>query len=173
MESKLKKKLATAAAGVAVVGAAVSLTAGTFSYFTDSNSTAVQSVHAGHLTIGTALDHRINVSKVAPGWGDTDTFTVKNTGNVSAKLLLKVNDAGSDAAMLDAVKLCGVGTQACVSLGKVENAGEIDTGIVLQPQGLTSITFDVRLPDTGASQDQLQDLQANAILQATLQSVSS
>ncbi|QDP97953.1 hypothetical protein FOE78_20435 [Microlunatus elymi] len=170
MESKTKKKLATAAAGVVVVGAAVSLTAGTFSYFTDSNTTSQQRVKTGHLKIGTSLDHRINITKVIPGWSDSNSFTVTNEGNVDGYLTLKVIDKGSDTAMLNAVQLCGVNGNGCMSLGAVENAGTIRPGIKLAPGEPTTFVFQMKLPDNGQDQNYLENLQAKAVLEATLTS---
>jgi len=170
MESKNKKKLATAVAGVAVVGAAVSLTAGTFAYFTDSDTTSEQRVKAGHLTIGTTLDHRINVTKVVPGWSDTNTFTVENTGNVEGYLSLRVLDRGSDAAMLSAMQVCGISRAGCASLGQLESFGVIRPGIKLLPGGSTEFRFEMKLPDTGQNQNELEDLEVKAVLEATLTS---
>ena len=170
MLTKTKKKLATAAAGLVVVGAAVSLTAGTFSYFTDSDTTSQQRVKTGHLRVGASLDHPININKVVPGWSASNTLTVKNTGNVAGYLTLQVIDNGSDPAMLDAVQLCGISGAGCVSLGDLENAGVIHPGIRLQGGKSTKFRFRMTLPDNGQSQNNLQDLKAKAVLEATLTS---
>lgn len=173
MESKTKKKLATAVAGVAMVGAAVSLTAGTFSYFTTSASTPEQSVAAGHLTIGTSVDKSINATDVAPGWHQTVNVTVKNTGTVDGQLSIVVKDRGSNTSMNNALQVCGVTPPVpCMSLADAENrtAGGLTIG-TLQANQQQTYTIEVSLPETHQNQNGLQDKHASALVQATLQSV--
>lgn len=170
MESKTKKKLATAVAGVAMVGAAVSLTAGTFSYFTNTTDDSA-SLQAGHLTVGTTLDQDINFHDVAPGDPvKVTTITVKNDGTVKGYLSLDLIGKPSDNVLRNAVQVRFEGLGSWMSLTEAEANGPIHTSTAIGPNGTYSVKLDLRLPDSHANQNFLQDKQVQATVATTLDS---
>ncbi len=171
MESKMKKKLATAIGGVAVVGAAVSLTAGTFSYFSDTATSSPQTFSTGTLKIGGSYQQAISVSNAIPGASATTSFTIKNVGTVPGYLSMALLDQGSDPVMLKNLSIC-LDSMGCAPLGVAEattangySFGEIDPG------SSKTFTVTVTLPDSGVAQNDLQGAQASAAVKATLKSV--
>ena len=113
-----KKKITAALGAVAVVGASVALTAGTFSYFSDS---ATIDGAGGNVTMGTLkLDvgngpnsTPFAITNVAPGATVLDkTITFHNLGSLDGALRLKiVPDPTNSQAFNEAVliKLGGLG----------------------------------------------------------------
>jgi predicted ribosomally synthesized peptide with SipW-like signal peptide len=101
MESKTKKKIGGGVAGVAAVGAAVALTAGTFSYFSSQQNSPSQKVEAGTLTLkaggnGTS-SAKSSFSNVRPGYTSSKrTITFHNAGSMAGRLRLQVVGYGSD-----------------------------------------------------------------------------
>lgn len=120
MESKTKKKLATAVAGVAMVGAAVSLTAGTFSYFSDTYKSPDQSVSTGTLKVGVSAESQINATNFAPGDSTSTTLTLTNTGSLDGDLRVSLKDKGGNGVLKDALQVC-VDSYPCVSLAQAES----------------------------------------------------
>lgn len=172
MESKMKKKLATAIGGVAVVGAAVSLTAGTFSYFSASGTSPEQSFSTGNLSIGGSYEQAINVTNAIPGDSAKTTFTIQNTGSVKGYLSMSLQDRSSDPVMQQNLRIC-LDSMGCATLAQAEaitangySFGEIDPG------KSKTFTVTVTLPETKAPQNDLQNAQAKAVVEATLKSVA-
>jgi len=113
-----KKKVTAALGAVAVVGASVALTAGTFSYFSDS---ATINGASGNVTMGTLkldVGNGTNstpfaITNVAPGATVLDkTITFHNTGSLDGALRLKIvpdpnNTDAFNAAVI--IKLDGFG----------------------------------------------------------------
>lgn len=80
---KMKKALmGTMLAGAVVVGAGWG--AGTFSDFTSSASVNDNKIEAGTLSLE-ATGQAFNATNVAPGFEESRTFEVKNTGSLDAK----------------------------------------------------------------------------------------
>jgi hypothetical protein len=113
----VNKKLAGAFGGIVALGATVALTAGTFSYFSDS-----QNVDAGAVQFGTlelAPDHRafvpFEITNAVPGTtvyngtdnkGEDPALCFENTGSMYGVLQLKiVPDAGNTQAFNDNVRV--------------------------------------------------------------------
>ena len=113
-----KKKITAALGAVAVVGASIAMTAGTFSYFSDSaNITGA----GGNVTMGTlklavgssAGNTAFNITNVAPGATVlTSSIGFDNLGSLDGALRLRiVPNGGNTAAFNNAViiKLDGFG----------------------------------------------------------------
>jgi hypothetical protein len=85
METKTKKKLGAAGASVAAVGAAIALTAGTFSFFSDQATGAPQKVTTGTLELsfyGSGVK-TTDVTDAKPGATfETGDLHFKNTGSI-------------------------------------------------------------------------------------------
>jgi spore coat-associated protein N len=98
------RKLATAAGSVAIVAAAIALTAGTYSYFSDENTNSPGSTTAGTLKVsvdGMNNASTIDVQNIAPGQSVAHRFTVTNDGSLPGKLYLKLNTTDGAADILD------------------------------------------------------------------------
>ena len=96
----MNKKLATSVGAVAIVGAAVALTAGTYSYFHAEQTVGPQTVHAGTLGLGLgSVNTQVNtldLSNAAPGETYQGTFSVFNTGTIDGNLSFDITgDAGA------------------------------------------------------------------------------
>jgi predicted ribosomally synthesized peptide with SipW-like signal peptide len=157
MESKTKKKLGTAVGSVAVVGAAIALTAGTFSYFSDTHAGPAQRVHTGSLKVGGSLSQPFDAKNIAPGYDQSRDFTVTNDGSLPGDLSLSVKYSGN-AALEDALQLCYPG-QKCQSVTDLVNSTKnnpIDVGRV-DKQGSKTFTVELKFPDTGQPQNKLQN----------------
>lgn len=103
-----KKKLATAGGSVAIVAAAIAMTAGTYSYFSDDATAAPNSIKAGTLNVtvgGSAQDVPFNAVNVAPGTGaGSKMLDITNAGSLPGTLTLRLvkdsdteNDCGSES----------------------------------------------------------------------------
>jgi predicted ribosomally synthesized peptide with SipW-like signal peptide len=105
MESKTKKKLGAAGASVAAVGAAIALTAGTFSYFSDSQTGQAQQVSAGTLKLhlgGTAESNPISLTNAKPGDSSKSrTINFVNKGSVSGEVRIGITGYGGKNCLND------------------------------------------------------------------------
>src|SRR4051794_8140697 len=119
-----KKKIFGALGGVAALGATVALTAGTFSYFSDSNTQQAGTVQFGTLDLvpeeGAAVQ-QFNIPNAKPG--DTvlaqKAFSFRNAGTMNGELRLafvptfatgttgKQKDAFEDAVLITVAGLPG------------------------------------------------------------------
>ncbi|GAB3560724.1 TasA family protein [Spelaeicoccus albus] len=167
MESTTKKKLGTAAGSVAAVGAAVCLTAGTFSYFTDTDTGPTQTIATGNIAVEHSFSDVFPNVKWKPGTTYTETYTLTNTGSVSGDLTVELDNAGGDPELINALQV-KVGTNAPGTLAQVEGYGAYDAG-TLAPGGSRTFTIKVTLPETNTNQNALEDLTASAKVVATLQ----
>lgn len=98
------RKLATAAGGVAIVAAAIALTAGTYSYFSDQNTNDPAGTKAGTLRVavdGMRNASKVDVQNIAPGQSVAHRFTVTNTGSLPGRLYLKLNTTDNVGDILD------------------------------------------------------------------------
>lgn len=152
------RKLATAAGSVAIVGAAVAITAGTYSYFTDTQTAPNQSVGAGTLKLsigGDAVQTPMSASNVEPGWSSGNkTMTFTGAGTLNGKLRLTATGTG-DAAMRQAlqVTISGPNFSGTLPLSQLISAAN---GVVLpgtlNPGSTQTYTFSMSIPsDTGNS----------------------
>jgi hypothetical protein len=145
-----KKKLAGAFGGVVAIGATVALTAGTFSYFSDS---ATETGGGGDVEFGTleltTLDGAAQVPFViedaAPGktvielTGNDNSICFQNTGSLNGVLRVqfvpKANPIGFNNAVL--IKTAGFSDPAATALNGThtlaENAKVSENGSVLAP----------------------------------------
>lgn len=164
MESTTKKKLGTAGAGVAAVGAAVALTAGTFSYFSDTQSDDVRA-STGSLTIGQSYEGDTDFGNLAPGDSLGGTYTLTNDGSVAGDLTVGLEDHGGSSSLKDAleVDVDGVGQG---TLAQFEDNGPKDFG-TLKPDEDETFEITVTFPDEG-NQNNLQDKHADVRLKAEL-----
>jgi hypothetical protein len=117
----LNKKFAAIAGGVTAIGATVALTAGTFSYFSDSQSLDGNTVQFGTLKLspGHGQFKDIHVTDATPGTvvyngtdedGQDPALCFQNTGSMWGVLQLKVvPDAGDWQAFKDNVRVEFVG----------------------------------------------------------------
>ncbi|HEX3779596.1 MAG TPA: TasA family protein [Pseudonocardiaceae bacterium] len=150
-----KKKLGVVIGGVVVVGAAVALTAGTFSYFSDSHSTSAGSVSDGTLTLGLSVakvgsTNAINDTNVEPGWSDTETITVTNTGSVPGELRLGLRDSGNSNLANDmTISAPGYGSSS-VSTAVGGTSGGLEVGVLNAGQ-TESYAVTLALPTTAGN----------------------
>lgn len=167
MESTTKKKFGAAVGGVAAVGAAISLTAGTFSYFTDTDTSPEQTVTTGHISIGHTVTDAFPNVKWSPGTSYTEYYTLKNTGSVSGDLTVRLANAGGNTSLRNALQV-QVDSNAPGTLKEVEDYGDYDAG-TLGAGDTKTFKITVSLPDNGKNQNGLQDKSASAKVVATLQ----
>jgi hypothetical protein len=133
-----KKKLAGAFGGIVAIGATVALTAGTFSYFSDSNSQQVGEVQFGTLDLVPqegAASQQFTVSGAKPGdvlLKKTD-FSFRNAGTMNGELRISfvpTHAAGTTdeqaAAFDDAVLITLAGVPGFVN-GKAYTLDEVAT----------------------------------------------
>ncbi|MGH3625081.1 MAG: TasA family protein [Sciscionella sp.] len=149
---KKNKKLATAAGSIAIVAAAVAVTAGTYSYFTDTQTNG-GSVGAGTLRLvatGSAIDG-MTASNVAPGWtSGQKNLTLKDAGSLPGKLRVTATPSG-DSTLLSKINMTmsgtGIGT-VTVPLSQVVASNFIVPGAPMQPEEERSYTLQMSIPST-------------------------
>lgn len=93
MDTKSKKRLTTGLGVTAAAAAALALIAGTLALFNDDESSPGQSISAGTLDLvlgDTAVSNPISATDIAPGYTETKTLTLENTGTVGGTLTLNV-----------------------------------------------------------------------------------
>lgn len=163
MESKTKKKVGTTVGSVAVVGAAIALTAGTFSYFSDTQEGDAQ-VSTGHISLGGNFEQGIHADKVVPGWEHTYKIKLENTGNVDGKLNFSVKGGSGDGNLGNALeaKIPGSDWQSLPSFNHSYNAGTLKAGEE------KTYTVKLKLPESGKNQNNLQNKTVKGTVQAEL-----
>lgn len=174
MESTTRKKLGTAGAGVAAVGAAVALTAGTFSYFSDSHS---EDVHAetGTLTLDQSYQgpgpHEF--TNLAPGESGSGTYTLTNGGTIDGELTVGLEGNGGNSALRDAIKVevneQDGGLSWSGTLAEAVNH-DIDLGS-LEPNESKTFEITGTFVETGQNQNNLQDQSTDVRVTAELRHV--
>jgi predicted ribosomally synthesized peptide with SipW-like signal peptide len=146
----MKRKVTAAVGGLAVVGAAVAISAGTYSYFTDTEGSGTQSVGTGTLNLevgGTAVSEPFAAKNVAPGWSESKTFSIENTGSLPGKLRVSVSNTG-DAELREATDLTISGpgiSPTTVPLSALNASGYVLPSPYELPAGGGPYTFDVTL----------------------------
>ena len=117
----LNKKFAAIAGGVTAIGATVALTAGTFSYFSDSQGTDAGTVQFGTLTLspGHGNFKAMNITDATPGTvvyngtdndGEQPALCFENTGSMYGVLQLKiVPNGGNTKTFNDNVRVAFTG----------------------------------------------------------------
>jgi spore coat-associated protein N len=171
-----RKKLGVVVGGVAVVGAAVALTAGTFSYFSDSQSSSAATAKTGTLTLHLGMDQNgtaghIKADNIAPGWSDTETFTISNTGSLDGEVWVTLKDtANSDAVLESAMTLNALNASMPVSQALSYTKSGVDLGKLAAGTTKTyTITFD--LPSTTGNE--VQGKQLGMSIQADLEQIDN
>lgn len=156
-----RKKVATAVGGAAVVGAAIALTAGTFSYFSDQQGVDGGEIGTGSLTLSASVRHdgqwgAIHANRIVPGWERAETITFRNTGNVPGTVRA-VFQVGGSTVLGDEMLVCngGPGSQSCTSLTNAESItkGGLPLGRV-GPHDSVSKTITFRLPTSTGNEAQ-------------------
>jgi hypothetical protein len=175
-----KKKLAGAFGGVVAIGATIALTAGTFSYFSDSaNSTG----GGGDVAFGTvkltllndSADTPFVVTKAKPGATvfEADELCFENSGNLDAVLRLQFVPENNPIGFNDAVLIESYGWNKTPALNGThtlaQNAAASQAGALLEPmeagrQKCIPITVSID-PKAG---NELQDKAGSFSLQADL-----
>lgn len=153
MEPTTKKKLGTAGAGVAAVGAAVALTAGTFSFFTDSHSDDVKG-STGNLSIERSYGGQTDFGNMAPGDTKEATYTLKNTGSVDGDLTVSLKDQGGNDDLKDAIEV-SVDGEGSGTLSEIEGH-EVSFG-TLDPDESKTFEIKTEFVDNGKDQSDLED----------------
>jgi len=145
----MNKKLATSVGAVAIVGAAIALTAGTYSYFHDEQTAGPQTVHAGtlKLAIGGSATSTHDYGNVAPGWSDPETITFQNTGSVNGTLTL-TGTASGDSPLLSDIEVhvsdpAGVPGFNLASVNGLSDSFPLAAGQTLSVTYMLSIPADV------------------------------
>jgi predicted ribosomally synthesized peptide with SipW-like signal peptide len=171
MESKTKKKLGAAGASVAVVGAAIALTAGTFSYFSDTAQGA-QKAQAGTLKLNGKFTQKADLSNLVPG----DTiytlkYTLTNTGSLPGTLRLELDRGSGSAALAKALKvqIPAVSQKYFPLTAEEGHAADVGTLNAKGEKGNTkTFTVNVKFPDDGTDQNALQGKKLTELVKADL-----
>lgn len=164
MATSRSKKLIAGLGAMAVIGAAVAITGGTYAYFTDSAQTAEQSITAGDLEVrvdqsGRGLaDKPVEVSNAAPGEVYVDDLTtpffgeswyrmkVTNEGSVHGEIAsVEIVDlAGSDPNLADRLRIRAVVKQLDFEPGSFGAPAfePLDTGSLDNLPGLKVVPAD-------------------------------
>lgn len=149
----MNKKLAAASGGIALVAAAIAVTAGTYSYFTDTESVGPQTVTAGTLNLsvgGSALETSVFAANLAPGApAVSKTITVDNIGSLDGKLRATAHATG-DSNLLSVARfsISGGGYNTGeVALSNL-NVTNVGVGNLPATDGPQQYTITVRLPDS-------------------------
>lgn len=162
MESKTKKKLGTAVGGVAAVGAAVTLTAGTFSYFSDSHTSGSQSVTTGTIKVNGSNVQSIKSDNWAPGETHTQKYNLKNGGSLKGHLTMGLKASGNPA-LKRALKV-KVNHSGWHHLAYVDGKKDFyDLGALAADGGNRNVYIKVQLPNKNHKQN-LQDRTVSAKL---------
>lgn len=161
--------------GVASAGAG----AGTFAYFSDTESSTGNQIQAGtlDLEVGNNDSLSLTVSDKAPGWTGSDSASINNVGSVEGGLRLEVNVTSTGEGetpesetsysqsngMKDEVWVkAGFGGYNVIdtktSLGTAEMLGEIDA--LKRLSGSDSTTLDV---EVGIDADATNEIQGDSI----------
>lgn len=124
-----KKKVGAALGSAAVVAAAIALSAGTYSYFSDRNTAPDQVVTGGTLQLtvgGGGIDAPLNYANVEPGWSsDAETFTYHNNGTLDGRLRIRIlPNANNSAACNKDVNIQGAGFDKAPQLNTKETLAE-------------------------------------------------
>ncbi len=154
--------IAVATLLVAVIGA-------TFAYFSvtvTGNDTATSViVKTAQLGISYDSGQAITGENIIPGWTANKTFTVTNTGEVDITYKVKWTNVTNDFANPEQLKYAVAGT---VTTGngtagtKAEAqaptaAGDIVTGIVIEPGAVHTYVLTMSFPDTSSDQNTNQN----------------
>lgn len=151
-----KKKVGGALGGAAVVGAAIALTAGTFSYFSDQTHSQPQNVSAGTLSLtvgGQAQSHPLNLTNVEPGYtSQPESITFHNAGSVSGRLRISVQGTGHNSPGFNQsvhLNFSGAGPVVSGDHTLADDIANTKNGVRvydLGPGGYKSFNFTVSVP---------------------------
>jgi predicted ribosomally synthesized peptide with SipW-like signal peptide len=129
MTMTAKKKVGAALGSAAVVAAAIALSAGTYSYFSDRDTAPDQTVTAGTLQLavgGSGVSSPMHFTNVEPGWvGESRTFTYHNNGTLDGRLRIRIlPDASNSATCNQAVNIQGDGFDKAPQLNTKETLAQ-------------------------------------------------
>lgn len=171
MESATKKKLGTTLGGLTAVAAAVGLTAGSFAYFSDSESTDTQDVEAGSLSLGSSYSNVVDATNLAPGdETEEQTIRLENEGDLDGQLRVQLHRHSGNTSLAEAleVKIDGpVGSGG--DWVALEDAEDHHVGLGALKSGEDAeFTVQLRFPDTGEDQNHLQGKSLEEMVEADL-----
>jgi predicted ribosomally synthesized peptide with SipW-like signal peptide len=161
-----KKKLGAIVGGVAVVGAAVALTAGTFSYFSSTqNESGTVGSGTLHLDLSAGQVGNANAltgSNIAPGWVGSQTLTLTNSGSLDGELRVQLGNTSADAALEHDLVLTigdanGHTLASNIPLDQVVTAGSATNGVDAGPLAAgasETYTLTLSLPSTAGNEAQ-------------------
>jgi len=142
----LNKKVAGALGGLTALGATVALTAGTFSYFSDSAKVTGGSgaVHMGTLKLNLvdgAAQESFDIKDAEPGatvfqTTDENALCFENTGTMPGVLRLKITPTSTDKAFNDAVIIDSAGFSTYASSAPLNNPQSLTDAAALTANGL-------------------------------------
>jgi predicted ribosomally synthesized peptide with SipW-like signal peptide len=165
MESKTKKKLGAAGASAAAVGAAIALTAGTFSYFSDATH-ADGSVHYGTVKLGNHFSGAdLNLNNMYPGKTVTRTWNLANNGSIDGKL--RIGFGSQSASKTKDLKVTVKRGSHTGTFSQSGNSNAFINAGNLREGKTTKVTIKVHMKDDG-NQNELQGKRATAKLKADL-----
>lgn len=153
----MDRKLATSVGAIALIGAAVALTANTYSYFSSDAHSGTQSVQAGTLTLqmgGTASQNN-TFSNIVPGWSDQKILTFQNTGSVDGTLTLTGNALG-DEALLNKVNM-HITSPSGISDRPLAQVGGLQESVPLGHGQMFSVSYTLSVPTTAENEIQGED----------------
>jgi predicted ribosomally synthesized peptide with SipW-like signal peptide len=156
------KKVAAVVGGLAVVSAAVALTAGTYAYFSDSHTVPAETVQTGSLRLDIVVDHggstgAINFSNAEPGSSQTETVTFTNSGTVSGYLRVAVRPTVTNV-LEDTLQVQLPGSRP-IPLAQAANYASSGFGMPLLAPG-RSVTFPVTVSIPSSVGNEAQGLTA-------------
>ncbi|MGH3435982.1 MAG: TasA family protein [Sciscionella sp.] len=179
----MNKKFAIAVGAVAVIGAAMAVTAGTYSYFSAQQHTPASTRTAGTLTLDlgrTVSGDTIDLDTLKPGDSISETLTLQNTGNVTGELYAKINSAGSPAlADVLQAEVDKAGTAQPVFKGTllrmVQAASSTRDLGRMQPKDIQTYTITISWPTTNpdAVDNAVQGLSGTSNIDFTLRQVEA
>ncbi len=101
------KKVLISVMAIALVAALVG--AGAFAYFTDTETSSANAFQAGRVALELNQLAPFNIGNIYPGWSDSTTVTLTNTGTLPVKFMGTcdvISDPNGLADMLDVVVRC-------------------------------------------------------------------
>lgn len=168
-----KKKVGTAVGGVVVVGAAIALTAGTFSYFSDSASgDGTVNVTAGNLILGTGQMGTIVDGNIYPGWHKTTTLKLSNSGSLRGDLKVRlVNQGGVNNYLARNMEAC-LGAYSSSNCASLDHAFDLAKGPhdlgKMDAHSSKEFTVTLKFPESHTNQNSAQGQSIKIGYRATL-----
>lgn len=146
------RKVAAIVGGLAVISAAVALTAGTYAYFSDSHTEPAATVRSGSLRLDVVVHHGGSTGAIVfrnaePGGAQTEQVTFTNSGTVPGYLRVALRPtAGNALSGVLRVQVPGGQPMSLTQAADYRTSGFGTT--LLGPGGSVSFPVTVSIPTT-------------------------